>query len=106
MFIEPFPSVRNFYERCSDPVYFSCGAELMDKGFKSLTRPPPKKDGPTSRTPNEIPAYIWRTSLQLLRTSASRLCPTDGEILDSSTSQTAVHENEEHRTLSGMSLIF
>ena len=48
------------------PSLFLLRSTINDIGFKSLTRPPPKKDGPTSQTPNRIPAYMMRTSLQLV----------------------------------------
>ena len=99
MFVEPFPSVRNFYERCSDPVHLSCGAQLNVLKFKSLTRHPPRKDGPTSRTPNRIPVYAWRTSLQVrIDNSTSKYLHRGERLFSKSATTTARHRLPYVRT--------
>ena len=55
MFVKPFPRVRNYYERCSTLVYFSCGAQLMD--ISPIPHTPPSERRTVPR-PEHLTKYL------------------------------------------------
>ena len=77
MFVEPSPMARKINERCSDPVYISAEHLKCILDCSPSHAPLRKKDGPTSRTPYEIPAYICicRTSFQIFINNPPRPFP-------------------------------